>query len=140
MGESMQESSQDESYRLYQSGREALETGDYSSSVRYFKKSAALWPHYKTYELLGEACLRIGDHAEAVLYLSAACGLGRKQFRSRFFLAKALLALGPTNNIDAAMQLKKAIRLNPQYKAAKTMLSDMLNADENLAREVSEYE
>jgi tetratricopeptide (TPR) repeat protein len=62
---------------------------------------------------------------EAILYLAAAAALGNKQFRSRYLLAKALLAID--EEADAITKLKEAIEIQPTYKAAKELLNGILS-------------
>ena len=40
---------------LYETGRELLERNDLDGAIAAFTQSALLEPHFKTYELLGEA-------------------------------------------------------------------------------------
>jgi tetratricopeptide (TPR) repeat protein len=112
-----------EHHILYNEGRAAMEKGDLVSAVEMLKRSAELYPHFKTYESIGECLLKQDKVMEAVLYLSAAAGLGNKQFRSYFLLAKALVELG---EVDwARNKLEQALSLNSDYKAAKDLLSQI---------------
>jgi tetratricopeptide (TPR) repeat protein len=118
-------SAADDAYKLYSEARTAMEAKDLGLALEKLRSASALAPHYKTYELLGECLLQQGEAAEAVLYLSAAAGLGNKQTRSRYLLAQALIRLDPTREADAVEKLREALELNPQYKAAKQLLEDI---------------
>jgi tetratricopeptide (TPR) repeat protein len=130
----------EESFRLYEEGRAAMDAGDHRLAIERFKQSIAIKPHYKTYELLGEVFLMIGEYGDAVLYLAAASGLGNREIRSRFLLAKALLALDSMRAHDAVLKLKEAICFNPQYKSAKDLLEEILSRDKVLAARVADDE
>jgi tetratricopeptide (TPR) repeat protein len=79
-----------------------------------------LEPHFKTLELLGTCCKKLGRLHQAVLYLAAAAGLGNRQFRARFLLAEVLVSL---DDIDGAVnKLEEAIELNPNFVRARDLL------------------
>ena len=94
----------DNAYNLYYEGKSAMDAGNLHTAIEKFKQSVSLLPHFKTLELLGECLLRRNEFSEAILYLAAAAGLGQNEFRARFLLAKALLAVGEES--DAIVQLK----------------------------------
>jgi len=107
-----------------------MEAGDTEAALQRFRQSIRIFPHFKTLELLGECLLLKNQHSEAIVYLAAAAGLGLKQSRSRFLLAKAHLAIGETG--DAVNQLKEALRLNPNYKSASKLLESLsVNEDDS---------
>ena len=110
---------------LYQEAREARKNGDLKAAIRKLRRSGKLAPHFKTYELLGESFFEMERFPEAILYLAAAAALGNKQFRSRYLLAKALLAID--EEADAISKLKEAIEIQPTYKAAKELLNGILS-------------
>ena len=94
----------DQALNLYEQGKSAMESGDIDVAL--------------------EKCLLLKDqHSEAMVCLAAAAGLGLKQFRPRFLLAKAHLAVGERE--DAISQLKEALRLNPNYKSASELLKEL---------------
>jgi tetratricopeptide (TPR) repeat protein len=115
----------EEAMKLYNDGREALSSGHRNLAIQKFRQSYSLAPHYKTFELLGEALMAEGEYIEAVVYLAAAAGIGEKQFKSRYLLARALLALGDVWKDDAIEQLRKSIELNPNYRTAKKLLAEL---------------
>jgi len=115
----------DQSYVYYNKGREAYESGDRRAALEKFGQSIKLFPHFKTLELLGECLLREDRFKEAIVYLGAAVGLGNNPFRAHFLLAQAWLAVGEKH--DAIVHLKKAIEMNPDYKAAKELLNESLD-------------
>ena len=108
---------------LYEQGRSAMQLGDIDVAMDKFRQSIRESPHFKTLELLGECLLLKDQHCEAIVYLAAAAGLSLKQFRPRFLLAKAHLAVGERE--DAINQLKEALRLNPNYKSASELLKEL---------------
>jgi hypothetical protein len=73
----------------YEAGRAALDSGDYERGIVLLKESARDQPHFKTYEIIGEAFLMNGRASEAVLYLAAASSLNRG-VRATALLASAL--------------------------------------------------
>lgn len=123
---------------LYNEGRDLLEHGDRAAGIDKLREAALLAPHFKTYEVLGEALLAAGAHQEACIYLAAAAGLGNRQSRSRYLLAKALLALGSDSATDAAVQLTKALECNPEYRSARELLERVLSEHPDVADELQE--
>ena len=97
-----------------------MEREDFDAAVEQLSHAFFLEPHFKTLELLGTCCQRLGRFHEAVLYLAAAAGLGNRQFRARFLLAEVLASLG---DIDGAVnKLEEAIELNPDFRRARDLL------------------
>ena len=93
---------------------------DFDAAVEQLSQAFFLEPHFKTLELLGTCCQRLGRLHEAVLYLAAAAGLGNRQFRARFLLAEVLVSLA---DIDGAVnKLEEAIELNPNFRRASDLL------------------
>lgn len=121
-------------YSFYCAGRDALRSGDRSAAIEQLQRASQMSPHSKTYELLGECLLDTGRGVDAILYLSAAIALGGRQSRPRFLLARALLQLGSTWKADAAGHLREALRINPNYQAARDLLSTVAGQDDALAR------
>jgi hypothetical protein len=78
-----------------------------------------------------------GELSKAVLYLSAVAGLGNSAFRAHHLLARALLKFGPTAEADAVRQLQRALRMNPNYKAARNLLEKRLSENEDLRQWLS---
>lgn len=108
---------------LYHEGRKLILSKDFEAAIERLKKSSELIPHFKTLELLGECFLEQKNYSQAIIYLAAAAGLGNKSFRSYFLLAKALLEF---DEVDKATEkLNEALRLNPNYREAKNLLSDI---------------
>lgn len=100
-----------------------MEKGDFPLAIEKLTKSAEMSPHFKTYECLGESYLLLGEPQQAIMFLAAAAGLGNRQFRSYFLLAQALLGL---NELEKAREkLNQALAMNPEYKAARELLSSI---------------
>jgi tetratricopeptide (TPR) repeat protein len=112
------------STELYQQGRAQMELNKYESAAALFQRSIALRPNFKTLELLGECLLETDSKAsEAVVALAAAVGLGNKAFRALLLLAKALAVTGRTK--DAIEKLDLAIEINPNFKAATLLRTEL---------------
>ncbi len=94
-----------------------MESGETEAAAGLFRASVELCPHFKTLELLGEILLQSeGATTETILALAAAAGLGSRNFRSLFLLAKALAMRG---DIDGAIaRLDLAIEFQPTFKKA----------------------
>jgi len=108
---------------LFHEGRDAFDRGEYDKALPLLRRSGNLYPHFKAYELAGDCLLRLGDPAEAVLYLAAAAGLGNRQSRARLLLARALLETG--DHETAALKLEEALELNPNYRTARELLAEL---------------
>lgn len=78
---------------LYHHGSVAMERGALVDAIVLFRASIALWPHFKTLELLGECLLRLDQPREAIVPLAAATAL-HPSSRPPALLAQAYLALG----------------------------------------------
>src|SRR5262245_42487639 len=117
------------SRRLYEEGRRAMESRDFRTAIEKFRRSVEVFPHFKTLELLGECLLLDDDLVQAITYLAAAAGLGKKQTRARFLLAKALLAVWEDR--DAIEKLKEALVIEPNYKSARDLLDSVVTSDDD---------
>jgi tetratricopeptide (TPR) repeat protein len=117
-----------DSYTLYQEGRIAMESGDFIAAIEKLRASAEESPHFKTLECLGECFLEQEKYGQAIIYLAASTELGNKPFRGYFLLAKSFLAFGEKD--EAIARLKKALEINPDYKSAKILLTDILEESE----------
>ena len=116
---------------LYRAGREAMERKDFDHAVEQLRRAFLLEPHFKTLELLGACCHKLGRLPEAVLYLAAAAGLGNRQFRARFLLAEVLVSL---HDIDGAVnKLEEANELNPNFRRAHDLLKRIRPDDRGAA-------
>jgi tetratricopeptide (TPR) repeat protein len=105
---------------LYQLGRVAYDAGRQAEAQSLLRASALLKPHFKTLELLGECCFQAGQLADAALFLAASVGIAPNQARARLLLAKVLSSIGDRRL--ARLQLVEALRVNPQYRAARDLL------------------
>lgn len=83
----------EEAYRLYREGRELMEAGQPRQAVERLRRSAALSPHIRTLELLGECLIRLGSLREDAAPLAAATTLSDSP-RAPPLLAEALFSLG----------------------------------------------
>jgi tetratricopeptide (TPR) repeat protein len=110
----------------YTKGREALREGRTAEAVELLRASVTRSPHFKTLELLGEALVGLGMYADGIVCLAASVGLGHKQSRPRFLLAKALAETGQQR--EALPLLDEALALNPQYASAKELRAQIVDA------------
>jgi tetratricopeptide (TPR) repeat protein len=120
------------SSQLHDEGTRAMKLSDYSAAVEKFTDAANLHPHFKTYELLAECYVELKNFPEAIKYAAAGAGLGNNQFRSRFILAKALAEYGEFQ--WAVDKLNEALRMKPDYKAAKDMLAKLREGEEEIRK------
>lgn len=81
-----------QSSESYQQARSLMNQGQPEEAVLLFQRSAALDPHFKTLELLGECLIRLGRLREAIIPLAAATGLNRG-VRAPSLLAEVFLRL-----------------------------------------------
>ena len=103
-----------------------MEKGDFVRAVYSLTRSADLQPHFKTSECIGVCLLEQSNFSEAVIHLSISVKLGKgRQSKPLFLLAKALFEL---NQIEMARDnLNQALSINPDYKAARDLLSSISN-------------
>jgi tetratricopeptide (TPR) repeat protein len=80
----------DDSHKLYEMARNAATPEE---AIALYQRSADIFPHFKTLELLGELLLKTGKPKEAIVPLAAATTLN-KQVRAPSLLAEALLMIG----------------------------------------------
>jgi tetratricopeptide (TPR) repeat protein len=62
-------------HQLYNQARVLMASGRHQEAADMFLESAKEEPHAKTYELLGECLMRLGNFAEAIPFLAAAITL-----------------------------------------------------------------
>lgn len=60
-----------------------MEAGDLERAAALLGESVAIWPHFKTLELLGECLLRLDRPREAIGPLAAASALHRQDHAPR---------------------------------------------------------
>lgn len=114
------------STQLYSLAREAMDSKKYELAIALLRSSTDLFPHFKAMELLGECLLEIGRADEAILFLAASAGLGKKASRSLLLLARALSAQGRT--IDAIEKLDLALEMQPQFRSASELRAQLQEA------------
>ena len=73
-----------------------------------------------------------GPPVDAVLYLSAAAGLGNRQSRPRYLLAQVLVEMD--DPVLAAAKLREAVELQPAYDAAHALLATLYQDARVIAR------
>ena len=104
---------------LYEEGRSRMAAGAVDEAIALFRRSAALDPHFKTLELLGECHCRLEQWKEAVAPLAAATTLNR-QSRAPALLAEVFEQLGDR---DRAIELAHlALSRDGHTKRAKVLL------------------
>jgi tetratricopeptide (TPR) repeat protein len=109
----------DRSRQTYELGSALLKSRDYAGAIEALEESAALYPHFKTLELLGEAWLEKGEPLKAVVPLAAATTLNA-QVRAPALLAEALLALG--EDVRAHEMARLALGRDPKNRKARAVI------------------
>ena len=102
----------------YERGRSLLAAGDLPAAIACLEASVAAYPHFKAFELLGEAWLRSGDPVRAIAPLAAATTLNR-QVRAPSLLAEALRASG--DEVKAHEIAKLALDRDPNNRQARVV-------------------
>ena len=105
----------EQSSRLYDVARTAMDAGDLVGALALLERSLAGHIHFKTLELIGECQCRLGRHREAIIPLAAATGLNRGS-RAPCLLAEAFLELGEWS--DALAAAAESLRRAPEYRRA----------------------
>ncbi len=111
-----------ESSKLYQLGRESFDKGDFDKAIELFSLSNNLYEHFKIFELLGEANIKIGNLYSAVEPLTKATQLN-KSVRAPSLLSKVFLDLCDMNN--AKKYAKVAIERDKTNKLAIFVLENI---------------
>jgi tetratricopeptide (TPR) repeat protein len=111
------------SSELYQQGRAFLDAGETQKAITVLEESAAILPHFKALEILGECQLNQGQHGRAIISLAASAALGTKPYKSWYLLSKALMALGEIEQAREA--LERALTLNPDYRKAAILQKEL---------------
>lgn len=127
----MRNAGRSDDHIMYHVGRDDWERGEKESGIAKLLVSAALAPHFRTYEKLGEYLLSLGNTNEAIVFLSAAVGFGSGQTRARYLLAQAMVRIGDT--ISAVKKLDEAIAIQPCYNAARSLREEILVNDPRAA-------
>ena len=116
----------DRALTLYNEGRAALELGDFARAIELLERSAALAPHFKTLEILGETLLKSGDPLAAVTPLAAATALN-DQVRAPSLLAEAFLRIGELE--DARKFAERVVTRDPGNRRALSVLEVISSRD-----------
>jgi len=101
--------------QCYDQARKLMEDGAFQQAADLFHKSAVEFPHFKTYELMGECYMRLKRFAEAIPLLAAAATLNRG-VRAPSLLAEAWLSLG--RHAEALEAADMTLSRDPKNKAA----------------------
>ncbi len=109
----------DESYKLFQLGREQLDKEDYLKAIEFFASSNELSEHFKTLELLGEANIKVGNLSAAIQPLAKATELNNG-VRAPSLLSKVFLDLGESEKAKIYAEL--ALERDLSNKIAKSVL------------------
>jgi Flp pilus assembly protein TadD len=104
---------------LYDQGRALMDARAFDQAVLVFSRSAAVSPHFKTLELLGECFMELGRFHEAVVPLAAAVTLNR-QSRAPALLAEVFERLGDREG--AVEMAKLAIERSAVNKRAQAVI------------------
>lgn len=98
-----------------------MASGQLEDAVVSFRESAAVYPHFKCLELLGECLLKLDRPLEAIVPLAAAARLNR-QVRAPALLALAFLRIGEAER--AAEVAEEVCAQAPGNRVAKQVLAD----------------
>jgi predicted Zn-dependent protease len=109
----------EQSSRLYDAARAAIDAGDVVKALGLLEQSLADDVHFKTLELIGEVRCRLGRHRDAIVPLAAATGLNRGS-RAPCLLAEAFIELGEWSDAQAAAA--ESLRRTPGYGRAQIAL------------------
>ncbi len=107
--------------QLYNHARELMDADRLDEAIAIFLKSATLFPHPKTYELIGECHARLRRFADAIPFFAAATTLNR-HVRAPSLLAEAWFALGRHDEAIEAADI--ALARDPQNKKALKVRAD----------------
>jgi tetratricopeptide (TPR) repeat protein len=98
--------------------------GDYTSGLTYLKRAKELMPNYYSAELnLGIAYGGLGRDEEAAKQFQRAVALAPQQAEPHFYYGRWLKSKGHLG--DAQLELESAIRANPAYFAARSLLIEV---------------
>lgn len=104
---------------MYQEGRALMFSGALTDAKDKFEKAVQAFPHYKSFERLGECLLEMGLIEQAVVPLATAIGLNH-HYHSEVLLAEAYVRLGAY--MDALRPAESAFCKNSQNKRARRIL------------------
>jgi tetratricopeptide (TPR) repeat protein len=108
-----------ESSDLYRKARALMNEKKFEDAVVLFQESAALDPHFKTLELLGETYICLNRLKDAIIPLAAAVSLN-KGVRAASLLAEVFLRL---NKLTAAREIAEtALSREPNNRKALNIL------------------
>lgn len=107
---------ENDALHLYEEGRRLMAAGSLEAAAGVLRESAALDPHFKTLELLGECLLALDRPAEAIVPLAAATALNA-QVRAPALLAQALFRHGDLTRAWRIAQL--ALQRDPANRMAR---------------------
>ena len=108
-----------------------MTAGDLQGAVKSFRSSGDLRPHFKTFELLGEALFLLGRNEEAVAPLAAATALNQ-QPRAPSILAEVFEALG--ESLDARRFAELALERHSENRRARAVLERLEPKDRGRTR------
>ena len=109
-----------DSHALYQKARDLLSSSQVELAVEVLSRSAAMSPHFKTLELLGECLVRLGRWQDSIIPLAAATTLNR-QARAPALLSEAYLELKDLRRAKEMAEM--SLHRNPTYRRPIELLS-----------------
>jgi tetratricopeptide (TPR) repeat protein len=96
-----------------------MDAADYAAAAELLQRSAAMDPHFKTLELLGECRIHLGQLREAIIPLAAAVTLN-DQARAPSLLADVFSRLEEKD--DAVRIARLALARHPENQLALNVL------------------
>jgi tetratricopeptide (TPR) repeat protein len=112
----------DDSYRIFLKGREHFAIREYAEAIQCLDESNQISPHFKTYELIGEAYIKLGKPDSAIEPLVEATKLNRG-VRAPSMLAKVFLDLGKFNKAKQYADI--GIERDANNKVLKSVLEQL---------------
>lgn len=131
------EARHDQVLSLFDEGRAAAARGDYALAVAKLQASVALAPAAASLVALGQSLSRLGRHAEAVVSLAAAIGLGDTTVLVRLRLAGAIADVGDRS--EALRRLRDLQREHPDDPEVRFELRRILLDPLALARTANRW-
>ena len=109
-----------DSIYLYNLGMDCFEKNEPQKAIVFFRKSAELDPHFKTYERMFDCFNKLGLKNEANECIKKAFQLNSKNDKVTVMYASVL---AEENNVDnAVLILIDLLKRNPTYGPAKKLL------------------
>jgi tetratricopeptide (TPR) repeat protein len=111
-----------EARKLYEAARDAMTRESWTYARSLLEQSYRKSVHFKTLELLGECCVKLGQNNEAILYYAAATALNN-QPKAPSILAQLLAESGDAH--AAARIARQVLAVSPGNRMARRVLESL---------------